>query len=237
MARGEYVGESIADRAVGVLRSLGVSGTIPWATPDAAGSLAAELAARHGHHREIVRNPHRSVEWARAGVRSPTLLSAVQAAIGPDVAVENTFLIMKWPGRDFEVPWHQDGIDHRIHLDPDRSVSAWLALTDATLANGCLHVAPGSQRLGYLPYELEEAHGQARGRAGRVAGFSGEYSVPVTVSAGHAVLMDVRLLHRSGPNSTQAPRIGLNVRYVAPGAVQMRDHTPPDLDPISGPSW
>jgi hypothetical protein len=85
-------------------------------------------------------------------VCSAALLGAVHAVIGPDVAVENTFLVVKWPGSDFEIPWHQDGIDRRIELDPDRSVSAWLAVTDATVSTGCLEVIHGSQRLGYLPY-------------------------------------------------------------------------------------
>lgn len=220
------------------LRSLGVSTSFPWAMPDAACFQAGELVAQNGpHHREIVKNPHRDAEWARTAVCSPLLLNAVQAAIGPDVAVENTFLVVKWPGSDFEIPWHQDGIDQRIELDPDRSVSAWLAVTDATASNGCLHVVPGSQRLGYLPYGLEEAHGGERGRAGRAVGFSCDHSVPIPVRAGHVILLDVRLLHRSGPNRDQYVRIGLNVRYVAPGGVRMRDHTSPQLDPISGTGW
>ncbi len=101
-------------QTVGDLRSLGVSTSFPWATPDAACSQAGELVAQHGpHHREIVKNPHRDAEWARTAVCSPLLLSAVHAAIGPNVAVENTFLVVKWPGSDFEIPWHQDGIDQR----------------------------------------------------------------------------------------------------------------------------
>ncbi len=49
--------------------------------------------------------------------------------------------------------------------------------------------------------------------------------------------MDVRLLHRSGPNTARFARLGLNIRYVAPGAARTRDHTTPDLDPISGTAW
>lgn len=172
------------------------------------------------HHQEIVKNPHRDAEWARAAVCSAALLGAVHAVIGPDVAVENTFLVVKWPGSDFEIPWHQDGID-------------------APVSTGCLEVMHGSQRLGYLPYGLEEAHGaerRERGRAGCALGFSGD-GTPVPVSSGQAVLMDVRLLHRSGSNTGRFARIGLNVRYVAPGAARMLDHTNPDLDPISGTGW
>jgi hypothetical protein len=49
--------------------------------------------------------------------------------------------------------------------------------------------------------------------------------------------MNVALLHRSGSNTAASVRIGLNVRYVAPGAARTRDRTSPDLDPISGTAW
>ncbi|WP_405862328.1 phytanoyl-CoA dioxygenase family protein [Streptomyces sp. NBC_00090] len=124
------------------------------------------MAATHRAARtEVVRNPHLTAEWARHAVRSPALLNAVRQAISPDIAVENTFLVIKWPGRPFEVPWHQDGINDRIELDPHRSVAAWLALTDTDETTGCLRVIPGSQQHGYLPYDTEPDAGAARGRA------------------------------------------------------------------------
>ncbi|MBA9005937.1 phytanoyl-CoA dioxygenase family protein [Thermomonospora cellulosilytica] len=219
------------------LRSQGVSHPVPWTTTETARELAGRVLADHAAaRREIIRNPHLDIGWFRDAAAS--LLDAVQAVIGPAVAIENTFLVIKWPGTAFEVPWHQDGIDRRIELDPGRSVAAWLALTDATPANGCLHIAPGSHRLGYLPYELEDDHGAARGRAGRSAGFTGEHeAVAIPVAAGDAVLMDVRLLHRSGSNTTDQARVGLNVRYVAPGGLRMRDHTTPSLTPLTGTGW
>lgn len=76
---------------VGEFRSLGVSAPLPWTTLEAARAQAGELAAQLGPHRqEIVKNPHRDAEWARVAVCSATLLGAVHAVIGPDVAVENS---------------------------------------------------------------------------------------------------------------------------------------------------
>lgn len=110
-------------------------------------------------------------------------------------------------------------------------MSAWLALTEATVENGCLHIAPGSHELGYLSHELEAEHGQRRGRADQAvlaeAGFGHGDAVPVPVAAGDAVLLGVALLHRSGPNASDVARIGLNARYLAPGAVRTRDGSAP----------
>ena len=186
---------------------------------------------------EIVRCPHLEDDWAAVAVRSPTLLEAVRQVLGPSIAVEHSFLVLKWPGKPFTVPWHQDGIDQCIELDPQRSVSAWLAITDAGHDSGCLRVIPGSQRLGYLPFEKEPEHQGRRGRGDQAAGFSTHGAIPVPVPAGGAVLMDSRLLHSSGPNRGSALRIGLNIRYVAPGGCLRRDPTSPSLAPISGTGW
>ena len=222
----------------GTLGQHGVSPPIAWTTPGLARACARRLVGEHERSRtEIVRNPHLATRWAHAAVRSPGLLSAVQAVIGPAVAVENTFLLVKWPGRAFDVPWHQDGVDEFLELDPARSVTAWLALSDVTEANGCLHVAVGSQSLGYLPTAREPEHGHARGRSDQAVGFSPATTVPVPLSAGSAVLMDSRLLHRSGSNTQGAPRVGLNVRYAAPGAVLRRAPASPSLDRLSGEGW
>ncbi|MFH8751848.1 phytanoyl-CoA dioxygenase family protein [Streptomyces rimosus] len=208
---------------------------IHWGDPVAAAHTV--LDEHLGPRTEISRNPHRSQAWAKDLVRAPGLLEPVQEAIGPNVAVENTFLVIKWPGEDFEVPWHQDGIDDRIELDPQRSVSAWLALTNAPPGSGCLYVVPCSQRRGYLPYHLEDDTGAGRGRAQAADVPDGLVGTPLTCMAGQGVLMDVRLLHRSGSNRVRGVRIGLNIRYVAPGGIQTLDGSTPKLDPVSGTGW
>ncbi|MFF5283037.1 phytanoyl-CoA dioxygenase family protein [Streptomyces sp. NPDC013171] len=209
-----------------------------WATPAAATARAAHLTARYRADRtEVVRNPHLTAEWARHAVRSPALLNAVRRAIGPDIAVENTFLVLKWSGRPFEVPWHQDGINDRIALHPRRSVAAWLALTDADETTGCLRVIPGSQHHGYLPYGAEPDAGAARGRALSIAGTDPSEARHLPTRAGDGCLMDVRLVHSSASNTGAGVRIGLNIRFVAPDGYTVRDGSDPSPYPVSGTGW
>lgn len=213
---------------------------LEWNPNGRARALAAEIIDEHrGEQREVVRDVHLRSEWAAHAVRSPELLGRVQETIGESVAVENTFLMIKWPGRDFPVPWHQDGINPRLQLDPERSVAAWLAITDATTVNGCLQVIPGSHAAGYVDYEREQG-GERRGRALGVrvmASGPHERGVWLPLNAGQACLMDVRLLHRSDSNTTAGVRIGLNIRYVAPGAIRSSDGHSPSLYPLSGSDW
>ncbi|MFI2300200.1 phytanoyl-CoA dioxygenase family protein [Actinacidiphila glaucinigra] len=224
--------------AAGLVSAAGYRHVHDWTSQAAARARAAELVATHrAEAREIGRNPHLTEEWAQAIVSAPRLVAAVQGVIGPDVAVENTFLVIKWPGADFEVPWHQDGINTRLELDPYRSVAAWVALTDADETTGCLHVVPESQRAGYLPYETEAASGARRGRALGVRVDDSVTQVAVPVRAGSGVLMDTRLLHCSHSNTGTGARVGLNIRYVAPGAIAMRDGSSPSPTAITGTGW
>jgi ectoine hydroxylase-related dioxygenase (phytanoyl-CoA dioxygenase family) len=215
----------------GPLEADGFQAPISWAEPAAVGALARQLSGLG----EVVRNPHTAPGWAQDAVKAPVLLERVAAMIGPDIAVENTFAIVKQPGSPFAVPPHQDGINNRHRLDPAASVAMWLAITDATTENGCLHVVPGSQRLGYLPYERHPDSTRG-GRPLTISPGAGEF-VPVPVASGQAVAMDVRLLHRSHPNRSTLPRIALNVRYLAPGAVTVLDGSDLHLFPVAGDRW
>lgn len=209
-----------------------------WGTASQARARSVMLLAEYrSDSREVVKNVHLSHEWAQAAVRAPRLLSAVRGLLGDSVAVENTFLVIKWPGRSFSIPWHQDGINDGLVLDPGRSVAAWLALTDALPDMGCLRVVPGSPARGYMPYEAEPATGATRGRALGVVLPPGSVVRPVPVRAGDGLLMDPRLLHSSGPNLSDQPRIGLNIRYVAPDGCVRRDSTSSSLYPLCGTGW
>jgi ectoine hydroxylase-related dioxygenase (phytanoyl-CoA dioxygenase family) len=226
-----------ARRSGGLLGDPGYQTALAWTAPREAGQLAARLAA-HGQG-EVTRNPHLAHAWAREAVTSPVLLARLKTLIGADIAVENSFLIIKQPGTAFAVPAHQDGINDRIVLDPARAVAVWLAVTDATTVNGCLEIIPGSQRGGYLPFHRAEVATPASGqRPLTTAGdFTESAFVPVPVPGGQACLMDTRLVHRSGPNQSRWPRAGLNVRYVAPGAVTVRDGSAVDLFTVTGTRW
>ncbi|GGN99801.1 hypothetical protein GCM10010112_93940 [Actinoplanes lobatus] len=216
------------------LGSVGYLTGIRWADTGEATRIAQQVAG----HGDVVRQPWLILPEIAALVRRPAIVNAVADVIGADIALEGGFLLTKWPGADFRVPWHQDGAGDRMELDPDRAVTVWVALTEATAGNGALRLIPGSHRRGYLPTRREDPHGGQHGRALTTDVPPGSPDpIVVPVPAGQALLMDVRLLHSSPPNTSGQPRIGLNLRYVAPGAVTRRDGQEPQLYPIAGPSW
>lgn len=222
--------------AASLLGESGWQTGLRWSTPQAAAELAGKLASFGG----VVLNPHLTLPEINVVVRNPQIIEAVSALIGPDVGIEGTFLMTKMPGIDFEVPWHQDGISAPFELDPERSVTLWAALTDATVANGTLRVIPGSHRHGYLGTRYDQdAAGEGRGKPLRTDVPAGSPDpIVVPVAAGQALLLDVRLLHASPSNTGTTARVGLNVRYVAPGAIHAHPgHQAPSPHPIIGTGW
>lgn len=72
----------------------------------------------------------------------PRLLDGLAALIGPDVLALQSMLFFKKPG-DPGQGYHQDS--YYIPSYPDTLCGAWLALTPATIENGCVWYAVGSQ--------------------------------------------------------------------------------------------
>ena len=71
----------------------------------------------------------------------PRVLDVLAAIIGPDVLALQTQLFFKKPGQSGQ-GYHQDA--YYLATFPDTLCGAWMALTPATQANGCLWFAVGS---------------------------------------------------------------------------------------------
>ena len=140
-----------------------------------------------------------------------THLDAVEALLGPDVALTHNQFIVKLPGTargSSGIPLHQD--NGYGTLDPPDDITVWVALTDATLANGCLHVAPGSHLGGLVEHRVAPPPTR---RSARRPPWT---PCALELAAGEAVAFSGMLLHGSGDNTTSAERVALFARYSAP---------------------
>jgi hypothetical protein len=125
-------------------------------------------------------------------------------------------LNLKRPRRGGPNPLHQDFPYWRqVAEDAAEIVTAMLFLDDATLANGCLQVVPGSHR-----------DGAWRGRSDGDRFAANEIDpalypdvkpVPVEVPAGSLVLFGPFLAHQSAPNTSDQQRRALLYSYQPPG--------------------
>ena len=90
-------------------------------------------------------NPHAQREAVQALARDRRLVDRVEALIGLGVSVYFSQVFFKPPGGGGPKPAHQDNF-YFGPSDPEGVVTAWLALDDATLENGCLYFGDGSHR-------------------------------------------------------------------------------------------
>ena len=143
---------------------------------------------------------------------SGLICGPVAQVLGPDLVIWNSVLMNKAPG-DGEIPWHQD---HDFdYLSPDVGLAVWLAIDDATEANGCLEVIPGSHRA-LLPSTRRSQPGEFDSHVDD-AHVAGRDRVRVKLQAGEFLLFYNKILHRSAPNPTTRRRLGLAIRYTVPG--------------------
>jgi non-haem Fe2+, alpha-ketoglutarate-dependent halogenase len=160
-------------------------------------------------------NPHLYASWVADLVRHPAVLDAVESVLGKNILLWRSTFFVK-PARDPSyVAWHQDSV--YWDLERDDVATAWIALTDSTLDNGCVQVVEGSHARPALPHTLgfDRHNALLRGQRAKVDVPEGQ-AVPMELRAGEMSLHHVGLLHGSRANTSGDIRAGLAVRYLAP---------------------
>jgi len=83
-------------------------------------------------------------DWVYANATHPRLLDAVADLLGEDLLLTDSVFRIKEPGSGTHYGWHQDSA--RVVVEPAPAI-VYVALSDATVENGCLAVIPRTTRL------------------------------------------------------------------------------------------
>ena len=78
-------------------------------------------------------------------IRHPKILDAVEGVIGPNILCWATNFFTKEPKTTNFISWHQDLT--YWGLEPADIVTAWVALSPATVQSGCMRFVPGSHKM------------------------------------------------------------------------------------------
>ena len=154
---------------------------------------------------------------------SPVFAGIATDLLGPDVRLYWDQAVYKKPEKPRRFPWHQD--NGYTYVEPQQYLTCWVALTDATVDNGCPQVARGLHRQGTLTHRYVVPLG--------FECFSDPDDVAVApVKAGGAVVFSSLTPHLTGPNTTDAVRKAYILQYAPDGAaVQLGD---PKAGPPTG---
>ena len=105
-----------------------------------------------------------------------------------------------------EKPWHQDNA-YFNWLPLGLVGTVWIALDDATVENGCMHVLPGRHRLDALKHYHTIDCEILPDRFDRSA------AVPVELPAGGAMWFSAMLPHQTPPNRSDQRRRALQFQF------------------------
>ena len=144
---------------------------------------------------------------------NPLILDHVQDIIGPDIVCWGSHFFCKVAHDPRKVAWHQDA--SYWPFTPARTVTVWLAIDDADVANAAMKFLPGTHTKGHLKWrhaaketavlnqEIEDAE---------------QFGRPVydELKAGQFSLHADMLAHGSDPNNSDRRRCGLTIRYCPP---------------------
>ena len=171
---------------------------------------------------------HVLLAWVHGLACHPAILDAVEDLIGPDILVYTSTWFIKEPESTAIAAWHQDAT--YFGLRPYVHVTAWLALTEATAANGCMEFLPGSHAGGQQPHRAGVVDSSVnRARQAVVGEIDDAPAVHAPLQPGEFSLHHTLLLHRSQPNRSRGRRIGLAISYIPTHVRHLGVHRPPAM--------
>lgn len=170
---------------------------------------------RHVQCGADIRSPHLEHAWARALATHTAVVGPAEELLGGEAAVWGTLLLAKPPHSEDYVAWHQDGV--YTGMDGAETISAWIALSDSTSAAGCMRVLAATHTA-LLPHcDGADPRNILRGGKQIEADLDGGEVLDILLRAGEMSLHHVHLIHGSGPNRSDAARIGFIVRFLRAG--------------------
>ena len=182
----------------------------------------AEGAGGHDLNQFFRVNGHVVIPQLAEAARTPVILDAVEALLGPNLLAWSVELFIKEPGTTKTVSWHQD-ITYWGMGETDDEVTAWIALSDVSVEAGCMRFMPGSHKGGLVAHHATFAEDNLLSRGQEIADVDEDKAVHGPLKPGQMSLHHGRCFHASGQNQSNDRRIGLAIRYVTP---EVRDHAP-----------
>ena len=113
------------------------------------------------------------------------------------------------------VDWHQDapywdGWEKRKR----EVVTAWYAVDDSFVVNGCMQVIPGTHAT-LLAHERSSQEGNFLPQNLIVKNVDVSKAVPLILKSGEASFHHGLIVHGSAPNTSQVRRSGIAIRYIS----------------------
>ncbi|SDC28143.1 Ectoine hydroxylase-related dioxygenase, phytanoyl-CoA dioxygenase (PhyH) family [Paenibacillus sp. UNCCL117] len=145
----------------------------------------------------------------------PELIAKLRLILGDEPVLAQNMALLKPPHGGGEKPWHQDMAYGPLAYDKP-VVGVWIALDEAALDNGCMHVIPRSHMDGGVPHYAVRDW-QICDTNVRV-----EHDVAVPLPPGGALFFHGMLHHGTPPNGSDKRRRALQFHYAGQSSRKVR---------------
>ncbi len=162
---------------------------------------------------------HLPFPWLCEVVRAPNLLDAVEDLIGPDVLCWGASFFAKKAHDPRYVSWHTDSFFYGF--EPAETLTAWLAFNPSNERSGCVKYIPGSHK-SETTHDIMPDADNLLPMAQNAKDVPEEKAVSAVLEPGQVVFHHEGVVHGSGPNTADHPRVGLSIHYVAPHVRETR---------------
>lgn len=181
--------------------------------------LAADLPLPLNTYKRV--NAHLVIPLAARISLDPRVLDVVQGILGPDIMVWSAEFFIKEARTTHTVGMHQDLTYWGMGETPDQ-VTAWIALSPATVESGCMDFVQASHKNPILPHTDTYSETNLLSRGQEIAVEVAEQDkTHIELAPGQMSLHHGLTIHGSGPNRSDDRRIGLAIRYLNPNAKQL----------------
>jgi phytanoyl-CoA hydroxylase len=205
----------------------GLVGLIAGRNPDYKGVMYEaqardQVAATNPEARQdLVRKISWFVEYdagLKALAEHPKLRRVLAQLIGETPELFQDMALIKPPLIGREKPWHQDFAYFNLPLGTP-VVGVWIALDEALIENGCMHVIPGSHRDGPV------VHFQRRDWQICDTDVNVQQVVAVPLKPGSCLLFDGLLHHGTPPSQSRLRRRAVQYHYKPANVAFFGDNT------------
>jgi hypothetical protein len=167
------------------------------------------------------RHFHQEFIWRMAS--DGRILDLMEQIMPEGVLLLGTHFFCKYPEREPKhfVAWHQDVT--YWGLEPAVAHTAWVAIDDSDIENGCMRVIPGSHKKGIAAHESSAREGNLLSINQEIPGefVDDSDAVDLELKAGQISIHGGQVFHASMSNGSERRRCGLVARFIPPNVKQV----------------
>ena len=143
-------------------------------------------------------------------IRNEQVLNAVEDLIGPNILCWGSSFFVKEPQSPTFVSWHAD--TYYYGIEPQQTVTAWIAFSPSNLESGCIRCIPGSHTT-KTDFENAPSEHNVLKRGQNTRNVNEAKAVFMPLEPGQFSIHHECTVHSSLPNNADYRRIGYSIHY------------------------